>query len=693
MKNKVLSVNIFMFILFIVMLITLGIDYCTYLFNAEYIISLFISLIFNAFVVYFLMKKIQINTDIKKEDIIFFILLLGIFIITIVYPDRSFDTFNYHLYLQEHPFGDKIGFDFFAGKHLNSFTYALPDRMFYLFRYFLGYRLGVILNYLILITIYYQIKEIIKNLISKAKPITLVIFAILITTSLSFIDIIDSYYIDLISLVLLLEIFRLVMNQKINDKNNTYLIGYFALLFGFSFVVKISNAFMLILFFLVYIIKNRNIVKYINIKNILIAILMLFIPFIIYISYTYLETKNPVFPFYNTIFKSKYFANFDWLDTRFGPHNILGVLFYPFIILLYPGRSCDIAIAEPTWCYGYAVSIMYTIYYMYIKIIKKEQINNNRLTFFIVTILVYLIWAKFQLGYTRYGFITLALGGIATYIFIYDIVKNKKYLLIGIASVLMLYNFSYSSSNYMYRNQNWIYNNYFSNSASYKYNLKNLFSKGYENKIKFEEGSVWGIFYYNAGLAQMINNEIPIINMTDSANSEYAAKLFDEKVRNATHIYTLVDSLDLENFIENINRKNYKIIDVKDVLSSSIISREDSFTYIFEVQKRDNFKNSTDYFNGEKIIDVKDYKMLETLIGIEKYKNKRYSENITLTILGNKNNEQYEVIDQFDISYEGKLKHIKYDVSNYDNIKIISLDKNGKKNLDGWFMLINLELK
>lgn len=112
---------------------------------------------------------------------------------------------------QQNPFGDKINFDFFAGKNLNSYSYAIPDRMFYLFRFFLGYRLGVILNYLLIIIIYVQVKEMIKKLIPHSHSIFRVVVSTLIATSLSLIDIVDSYYVDLISVVLLLEITRLVL--------------------------------------------------------------------------------------------------------------------------------------------------------------------------------------------------------------------------------------------------------------------------------------------------------------------------------------------------------------------------------------------------------------------------------------------------------------------------------------------------
>lgn len=168
------------------------------------------------------------------------------------------------------------------------------------------------------------------------------------------------------------------------------------MLFGFTFVVKISNAVLLVLLFMIYILKNRNILKCINLKNILITLFSLFLPFVLYLIYTYLQTGNPVFPFYNTIFKSEYFRNRNWLDTRFGPSRIREVFIWPLIILFDSARCDDINIVEPIWGYGYIIAIIYGLYYSY-KLLKKQKFDKNRFMFFTTTVLFYLVWSKFQL--------------------------------------------------------------------------------------------------------------------------------------------------------------------------------------------------------------------------------------------------------------------------------------------------------
>lgn len=214
-KNNRWNINILMYIFINFMIMVLINDYLTYFISNKYIITIFISLLLVITLNLVLKKKIKITHIFSKSDIIFLILLFAVMVITIPYPDRCFDTNNYHLYLQENPFGNKIFGDFFAGKNLNSYSYAFPDRLFYFFRYFLGYRLGTILNYFILAIMYFQVKNIIRKLVPSVKQLPLTLLSTMVIFSISILDIVDSYYIDLVSVVILLELFSMMI---ISDK-------------------------------------------------------------------------------------------------------------------------------------------------------------------------------------------------------------------------------------------------------------------------------------------------------------------------------------------------------------------------------------------------------------------------------------------------------------------------------------------
>lgn len=663
-NEKKVEINIVTYIILTIMIIVLLNDYLSFIFNIKYVIGILISSFIVLVLEFLLRKKIKIKHSFKKEDIIFYVFLFGLMILTIPYPDRAFDTFNYHLYLQEKPFGDKLFYDFFAGKNINSFSYAFPDRVFYIFRYLLGYRLGVILNYILIIGIFYNVKSILKKLDVKCNDVVLTIVSMMITFSLSIIDIVDSYYIDLISLYLLIELFNLmIMGSKLNNNKETNLkiFSIIGLLYGLTFATKISNAVLLVLYFILYIIKNRNIFKLLTIKNITYTLLLFMFGFILYFVYNIAETGNPVFPFYNTIFKSNFFGLWDWLDTRFGPHTIIETLLWPLIILKYPNRLVDTAIAEPLWCYGYIISIIYVIYYVY-RYIRYKETNNTRLFYFISTILIYLVWAKFQLGYSRYGLIVLVLGGISTYIFVTDMFKYKKNIVIGILLVLLIYNYNYSIIKYLGEENFWIFNNYYNNSDDYMYNVKNIFAKGNDDLDLsiFEENSAWLIFYYNSGYAKILNGNIPIITATSGVENEYTRKLYNDTIEKYDHLYTLVDALDFQNFIENLNNTQFKIKDIKQVISSDIIGTESSFTYIFEVEKCEKycensfFSINTDY--NEKIAEKYECSIM---IGIPKDSNQLYTEDYYLEVNGETvkidasgDLVKVEIEDRIDIEYQ-----------------------------------------
>ena len=132
-------------------------DYLTYFINLNYYLGMGISFLIVVLINYLLRNNFKVSLKFTKKDLIFFFILFIIMAITIVFPDRMYDTLNYHLYSQEHPFNSILNGDLFPSKVINSFTYSLTDRMFYPFRLLFGYRMGLILNYLLLISIYINI--------------------------------------------------------------------------------------------------------------------------------------------------------------------------------------------------------------------------------------------------------------------------------------------------------------------------------------------------------------------------------------------------------------------------------------------------------------------------------------------------------------------------------------------------------
>jgi hypothetical protein len=423
-NNNKYNIELILFIILNLSCIVLLNDYLVYFFDINYYLGMILSSLVMVGISYLLRNKYRVELKFSKKDLIFFFSLFVIMAITIVFPDRMYDTLNYHLYSQENPFNSILTGDLFPGKNINSFTYSLTDRIFYPFRLLFGYRMGLILNYLLLITIYYEIKKIASRFIKNDWLV--IITSLICVFNLSIIDLVDVYYADLFSVIYLLEIVDIALFNKI-EKNNLLLFSYIGLLSGLAFVAKISNAYFVILFGLVFLIRNRHELKKTNILSYLLFLLFFIIPSFVYMYYTYKETGNPFFPFYNTLFKSCYYPDSNWMDKRFGPTNIFEVLFWPIIMYFKMNRAIDIGIVEPLWLMGYISSLIYVIIFI-IKYFKHQVIDYNKLLLVIITLMGYLVWSEFILGYIRYGLILLLLSGLVFCLLLLDVFKKKYYV-------------------------------------------------------------------------------------------------------------------------------------------------------------------------------------------------------------------------------------------------------------------------
>ena len=595
MKNKInININIFMYIFLYVAISTIFIDYLTYFFNLNYLIELIIGLSVTAIIAYLIRKKIKIINNFSKSDFIFWSILICLLLITIVYPDKMYDSINYHLYNQEYPFYDKVNLDFFPSSFIQSFNYGYADRIFYLFRFIFGYRLGTSLNYFILIILYYQVKDIIKSIfyINGFSNSIISTFSVI---TLSIVDIMDTYYIDLISLVLLMELFiQVILYSNLDtDKNqNTIKLLFIALLSGLSFACKISNVFFIILLAVVFLLFNYKKFKYIKWYVYLLFVLIFFLPSILYIFNTWKLTGNPVFPFYNTIFKSKYYPNEDWMDNKFGPRRLLEVFIWPLLAFFNSRRAIDISIVEPSLMFGYIVEIILLITFIYKRIVNKEKFNDEAI-FLLITIIMNIVWAKFILGYLRYGFIVLVVNNMFFLIYLNKSIRNKKYFISSIMIIMLLYSFGYSFTKYTTYSDFWSYNNYFAyDFDSYKYNLKRLFTKN-DTIVSLPDNSAWGVVNSNSGFMKMLNSEIPIIFLRNSTND---AEIKREKLlENIEHIYIISDYLELVNFIPFLNESGYVIKNIQGTYKPSFLNYN-NVIYVFEIEKSNAANNHYENF-------------------------------------------------------------------------------------------------
>lgn len=270
-----MKINIHFFIMFILSCVAFISDIIIYIFEVKYLVAITISfIIINIILIYYIKnKKVKITLDFEKSDIFLFVAMFFITIFSgIVYPDFVYDTISYHEYLQKTPFMDKVNFDFFPGRIYCMFLFPLGDRMFYIIRYFFGYRFGAILSFYSTIVIFYQIKNILKILTNNSKISSIISYGIFLLVSFSIN--VGTYYIDTICVVFTVQILHVILANKdiFENKVKLYII---ALLCGISIGIKITQIFFIIPIIVYMILKNRKSIKKITILNIIIFIALM----------------------------------------------------------------------------------------------------------------------------------------------------------------------------------------------------------------------------------------------------------------------------------------------------------------------------------------------------------------------------------------------------------------------------------
>ncbi len=426
LKEKI-NLNIHMYIFIIIASIAIINDNIIYFSNLSYEISLLISVILIVVPAIYLIKKkiIEIKTNFSKWDLIAIIPYCIISFIIILHIDDFVDTISYHLYNQRNPFIDKINFDLLPS---STFFFPLGDRMNYILVRFLGYRLGNLLYLYSTIIIFYQIKRFLNLIIPEINNKIVIAFSSIMLYTFSVNLCIGEFSIDIFSTVILLELLYIAINSINVLENKKYL--YFSFLFaGISIGIKISNVIFASVILSYIIIKSYKNLKNIKLYDIAICVTLFIIPFAIYMINNYIQTQNPIFPFYNSIFQSSYYEENSAKDVRLGAKNIIETIIWPIIISINPLRGDDIrGLVDPVWGIGFSILI-----YCLIRNKKYKKVINLAILSMISTA----VWIIFASGYVRYGmFIPITYFLIEIYVFynaineIYRIYKsiigNKK---------------------------------------------------------------------------------------------------------------------------------------------------------------------------------------------------------------------------------------------------------------------------
>lgn len=242
--------------------------------------------------------------------------LLAVYAMRAAFPDTTFDVLDYRLINAERSLR---GFPFIIGDFFPvRFPFnPAPDMLTGVSRHILGYRLGTIINYLVVLWAGTILNRLIRPYIRSAWWRCLGVLLLLLTEHLLFI--ISNYMVDLLALPLLLEATRLAVSNnpgKLENQNTVRI----ALLLGASVALKLTNLAFAVPILVVYaynsiIARERPLI----VRDCILLVAAFVAPLLPFTLYIYWQTGNPVFPLYNKIFRSAFWPISDFVGVRWGP--------------------------------------------------------------------------------------------------------------------------------------------------------------------------------------------------------------------------------------------------------------------------------------------------------------------------------------------------------------------------------------
>lgn len=367
-----------------------------------------------------------------KPDLCF---ALGCMAITLFFaaksirPDMSYDTQNYHLLSQIPGFVDNLHYHVLPGR-FQMFGFRLGDRMFYPFRLLLGLRMGTMFNAAALLVLYRQVTVFLEWFVSGPgsdipgasgtadkgtrekwafwrRPSFAAFFLV---CRFEILQESGSYMVELAALPFFFEMIFLLVRGEGQRRQACREAVVFCMCGGLLFCLKMTNIVYLAPLVLLYLWKIRKSVS----PGLFAACLAAgAAPVCIYLIYNGISTGNPVFPYYNTIFKSPYYFDADFKDQRWGPQGWRELLLWAYYMIRYP----DYRLSEIYNPFNADLAVIYlavlgtgaAVLAAWAK--KKTLLYRTEGAMAVVFVCSFLAWAK-TTGHIRYFMAGILLGGI-----------------------------------------------------------------------------------------------------------------------------------------------------------------------------------------------------------------------------------------------------------------------------------------
>lgn len=516
--------------------------------------------------------------------------LLAYYFLRAPFPDFNFDQLNYHLINTERGLRGwpMIPGDFFPGTLLVN---PAPDMVFGLARHVLGYRLGTFINLLSLWWVATLLDSYLRKYIRAPAVRYAAILFCLLTEHILFL--VNLYMVDLLSLPLMMAAALRASDLAARRRQGPALIEI-CLYLGISIAFKLTNACFalpIILICLYQILKSTPKPS----KTIAaVALLCLILPSVPFMLYLWSQTGNPVFPYYNGVFKSSLMVARNYRDVLHGPENFWQALTWPVISFIYPERLSAMLGMTP-YSGRLAASFVVCLFAIFSSLISRD---TKRLC--LITVAAALFWS-FASGDIRYGLFIEVIGGVIIVTLLTELISQawtqkgsqksvRTFFAVSLFVILLMvqtgtagYQALMHCECYMERNPcdlvtqpvwfnkliernntfNAPYQNYWKESLFFLRDRRaqSFFSEA--DKEQFRDVEIWvNITDATSGLEATVNSEIPMVSIAKFIDlfdyleaAEYQRKvreIFEHNI--GKRMYTLVKPYKHETALADIQR-------------------------------------------------------------------------------------------------------------------------------------------
>lgn len=335
-----------------------------------------------------------------------------------VFPDSGFDTLNYHIIAQNPKFENYFVEDFGYG-NFQVWGFRLCDRMFFYFRKLLGYRYGTMLNTVSIIISFTQVYDILGSLTGEGKEDTAAkrivcnraLWALAIILPLDVIMMFGSYCVDAAVLPVGLFIISMI-SDTMEDRVDSTKIALFAFCCGLMIGGKLTNIVYVVPCVIAFVVIH---IRDFRLRDWFISILLGMSGCLEYLIFNTICTGNPIFPYYNTIFKSVYYPVADFKDGRWGGQNLFEKAFWAVYAVFKPSyRLSEIYDSKSLLLLLGLVTGAVLAVFSVIKIIRREVPDKRITVLLLIAFFSTELWG-FTTGISRYFIFGRVLWGILAY--------------------------------------------------------------------------------------------------------------------------------------------------------------------------------------------------------------------------------------------------------------------------------------